>query len=605
MAPPKPFHAAIQIPAVLGGQIVTDRVACRRPTCVLEKKPADRYASARKAQYQQHFIGVILAACNQTEVFSQKTVAIKVVRQFLALAQTLKSSKALAFLFDMVDREEDRLDASEDEDESNTNGSPCPGHASERPQLPTKHAWKDNLHPLLVALIAFHYGGPVNAAFTAEKHEWKIPDDFAKDQTCFYSEGDGGSIFDGLQITKVWETRDGKTRGPSGNHSVFLTGETQPRQLVAVDAQDQDFANSPATILYDSSGAALYYDCQGLDAVRKSISLNFYLNVITDNEIQLMGVSSQEYSCGRMSLTELVTNFPVPDYTARFHSLLFDPASLSAILTKLSSIHMPPPSALRDHSQSIREESFIAYKSDSLTHLPFEIREMDNDVTLNGVYPAPANFLDNVVLKARRDLHLPVGMNLIPQFPIEENQDAARKFIRDLPKYTISMRIAHYAPNLLAPTYTLSDLVSTSDLQKLAGLVERRCLELVGIGFVDESSCLLSMATLAHCFGAALNGLKEIDTILEPCIDEIDLQVYRTRCLYLFWSADWLTCYLEKPIAGPLMIADLEETGRNTAVVIREIHRVACILLRNWVAWGMFVEGLPQERIFVRRGCQT
>ena len=91
----------------------------------------------------------------------------------------------------------------------------------------------------------------------------------------------------------VWETRDGKTRGPSGNHSVFLTGETQPQQLVAVSAQDQDHTYSPVTILYDSSGAALYYDCQDLDAVRKSISLDFHLNVITDNDIQLMGVSSR------------------------------------------------------------------------------------------------------------------------------------------------------------------------------------------------------------------------------------------------------------------------------------------------------------------------
>ncbi|KAF1978142.1 hypothetical protein BU23DRAFT_550234 [Bimuria novae-zelandiae CBS 107.79] len=63
MTRPKPFHAAIQVPAVLSGRIVTDRVACCRRTRVLEEKLKDRYGSTRKLQYQRRIANVLLAAC--------------------------------------------------------------------------------------------------------------------------------------------------------------------------------------------------------------------------------------------------------------------------------------------------------------------------------------------------------------------------------------------------------------------------------------------------------------------------------------------------------------------------------------------------------------
>jgi hypothetical protein len=90
-------------------------------------------------------------------------------------------------------------------------------------------------------------------------------------------------------------------------------------------------------------------------------------------------------------------------------------------------------------------------------------------------------------------------------------------------------------------------------------MLEQRCLELIGVGFVDDGGHLPSIAALAAAFGEAMNGLKQIQLELEPWVEGADLQVFRTRCLYLFWCAEWLVCYLVKPTPGPYMMINAEK----------------------------------------------
>jgi hypothetical protein len=518
----------------------------------------------------------------------------------MVLAQTLESLKAVAFALGTADSVEIR--ASRTEEKVSASKCPSPELASSPLKRPTsKHAQEDFLHPLLVALVAFKLGGPVNAAFTTHQHEWRIPSDNTRDTPNLHSEGDAGNLFEEMRITVVWETRDGEAAVPSGNHTVFLTGDATPRPLVALRTQEEDGANSPIAILYDCGHAALYYDCDDPDIIRKSTSVDLHLNTILDEDIQLLDGSSSNAFRGKLSLTKLVTDFPIAQYATHFHNLLFDSVALNVILTKLGTLDVPPAPTMPNSGQCLLEERFETYKKDNWAHLPLEVKRMKTDVYLEGTYPTAVSFLDNVVRKARRDVHLPVGVSLFPQSPMDGNWEWARRFIRDLPKDLILTRLAYYAPALVDSAYTTRDLTPTANLHKFAKLLERRCLELIGMGFIDGESRLPSMAAMACAFGNAINGLKEVQIVAEPWIEDLDLQVYRTRCLYLFWCADWLVCYLVKPVTGPFMIINADMAIAGARGIGREVCRMAIVFLRNWVAWSLFVEGLPQGGFFVRR----
>jgi hypothetical protein len=599
MKPSPPFNVALQIPASLVGRIVTDRVACRRHTRILEERSHDARAPKEKLQYQRKILNVLVAACARIEPFKQRDDATKLVRKFVTLAQTLESSKAVAFSFGQTEGVE--VGSSPIEEEAASRDS-SPELLSSPLELPaSKPVREDILHPLSVALLAFRLGGPVNAAFTTHQNEWTLQKDAAHDAPSFYCEGDVGGMFEDLRVTVVWETRDEKESGPSGTHSVFLTGDATPRPLISLKRQEQDEGNSPTIILYDCKHAALYYDCNDPEAIRKSISLDFHRNTISDEDIRLLHGVSIDKSGEKPSLTELVTNFPIEGYAVHFHRILFNSVSLDAILTKLDMFEIPPAPALPKNGQRLREERFDVYKKDNWSHLPQDVKRMETDVYLQGVYTTQASFLGKILLKARRDVHLPVGANLFPQSPLEGNLEWARKFVRDLPDDLMSSRLDYYASALVGQTYTAKDLVSTANLHNYAKMLERRCLELIGIGLVDDACRLPSMAALACVFGSAIDGSKEGQIVAEPWIEELDLQVYRTRCLYLFWCADWLVCYLVKPEAGPFMIIDEDVAIAGAQGAEREVRRIATVLLRNWVAWSLFVERLPQGVFFVRR----
>ncbi|KAF1842974.1 uncharacterized protein K460DRAFT_367892 [Cucurbitaria berberidis CBS 394.84] len=396
----------------------------------------------------------------------------------------------------------------------------------------------------------------------------------------------------------VWETQEEQATSASGKHHIFLTGDATPRPLEILNpTQAKD--NAPVTIIYDSRSAALYYDCPEPEAVRNSVTLDFHLNTITDSDIQLLSASSEEMELEEITLTKLLTSFPVVDYTTRFHRLLFDTESLNAIVAKLATIDVPTPQPVPNTSKPLLER-FEIYKRENWARVPPLIKSIENDIPISGTYSSAGNFLDTLIMKARRDVHLPIGMNLFPQTPLAENRECARKLVRDLPGEFVEDRLMNYASTLTV-SYTSLDLLSTLDLHKIATQIERRCLEIIVKGFVDNACHIPSIAALASAFGSALNGSKEIHVAPEPWVDDSDMQVYRTRCLYLFWCADWLVCYLGKPEMGPFMVIDGESIKEGLVRVRAEIGRAAQLLLRNWAAWSMFVEGLPKGGFFVRR----
>jgi hypothetical protein len=600
MVRPQPFRATIQVPTEICGRLLTDRVAWRRHTHMLEeRRPQDARTSARKDQYRRNIVNLLVAAYAEADPFADHNATRALVQRFVTLAHTLETLKAVAFLFG----EAQDIDAGGDVEVDNAAESvhtPAEESVNQATGAAQKPSREDILHPLLVALLAYQMGGPVNAAFTKHEHEWKVPDNVGNGAPNLYSEGDAGDMFDGFRVTVVWETQDGLRVGPLGTHNVFLTGDATPRPLVTQEPEAQSGAASPLTILYESGKAALYYDCEDPNAVRKSISFDFHLNSNMDDDIRQLTVPSDAVKVEDITMTKLVTGFPIENYTHHFHNLLFADASLNAILTKLSTLDVPPPPAVPDTTHHQIASRFALYKQDSIDHLPPVVRRMEQDIQLQGIYPTPASFLDAIVLKARRDIHLPIGMNLFPQSPLEENKECARKLLRDLPENLISTRLTSYALALVEPPYTANDLLPTRQLHHLAKIMEQRCLELIGIGFVDDGGRLPSIAALVAAFGEAVDGVKAIQIEPEPWVDEGDMQIYRSRCLYLFWCADWLVCYFVKPTSGPFMIVDAEKATDDIVRMRNEVVRVATALVRNWVAWGLFIEQLPPGGFNVR-----
>jgi hypothetical protein len=256
-------------------------------------------------------------------------------------------------------------------------------------------------------------------------------------------------------------------------------------------------------------------------------------------------------------------------------------------------------------AQHLRDIRFRLYIAENLWHIPPDILHSGNDVCLKGMYLSSTAFLDGVVLKARYDVHFTVGITLFLQSQIEENMEYARKFIRDFPRELIAKRVTYYEQTLTYTPYTVGDLLPTSQIYQYATFVQHCYLELISVGFVDEWCCLHSMSALAHAIGKAMNGLKRVQLDPEPLIETLDLQVYGARCLYLFWCADWLVTYLEAPKEGPFMLFECVK-AELMAHMKDMLGVTARILLRNWVAWGFFVDDLPQRgSFFLRNGWRS
>jgi hypothetical protein len=578
MTTPKPFRAKISVPEQSRGTIVTQRIACRRRTHILAERFEDAHLLARRRQYRLAILKKLASACE--DMAKEAYSAQKLVPKFTALATILEDSKVLAFPLGM----KEHLD---------NDGST---------ELDSNFVRENLLRPLSVALLAFQLGGPVNAAFTFRKHEWRMPANSMVETPHHHMEGDTGDIFDGLRVTTVWEAQDdGTISAPSGTHNVFLTGDATAQPLRPLESTTNPGPSTPLLIMYDSQNAALSYYCQDSKAVRKSITLDFHVNTIADDALQLLSTHTKETDLGKRSLADLVAEFPVANYATHFHRLLFSTDSMDAILTDLSTLNIPLRPPPQEGGKGLLRDRFEAYKKDNLAHLPAAIKVMHAEIPIVDSYISHASFLARVCNKARRDVHLPIGADLFPQTSIDEHMELARRMIRDSPEQQVCARLMKYEGVLTQRAFTAEDLISTSDIQRCAKVLELCCLELIGVGFVDKEGFLASAPALLFALGNAMNGLKEVEVVPEPWIDDDDLQIYRTRCLYLFWLADWLLCYLLRPEEGQFMLIQLEEAEasiRRSSIRVLEIARS---LLRNWVAWGMFTEGFPRRGFYVRQ----
>lgn len=151
--------------------------------------------------------------------------------------------------------------------------------------------------------------------------------------------------------------------------------------------------------------------------------------------------------------------------------------------------------------------------------------------------------------------------------------------------------------------YVGGSLLPTAQLQIFSTMIETMCLDLFACGYTDSSFVLFSMSCLSSALGKALNGSKEVDVAPKLVVTRKDLQLFRTRCLYLFWCADYLLRYLMNPQEGKLMISHMsrEEFFHIWTGTVKMVE----LLLRNWVAWGLFVENMPTGGSTVRNVAQA
>jgi len=403
-----------------------------------------------------------------------------------------------------------------------------------------------------------------------------------------------------LLTSDRWENRQGQVKRASGAHHLFLTGERTPRCLNAATVNTNFNAGIPQTILYDMRNASLVYECQDEDPVRHSISLDFHLQSTSDEDNTpdkdrglFSGLKPEDVQPDSMELIDLLTSYPVPGYKAHFQRLLGNPKSIGAIIQMLSRLDPPAlcPRSSSSHEQYLRRVE--SCKQENLAKIPPEILSIKHDVQVSGRYSFPAGFLQNLARKACRDVHLPLGWDLFPHELTDGGREIARKYFRDLPERSVAGRIESYTCTLMKMPNLPQDLLSTEQLQNLANHIAKGSWELVSDGYVSTPGILPYIPSFVQALGSVLNGRKEAQHSAEAFYDATGFQIYRSRCLYLFWCVDFLVNYLGKPIEGPHMVGRL----KMDEIVKMKSHAdtMARLLLRNWVAWGLFVEGLPKD----------
>jgi hypothetical protein len=580
------FSATIAVHDVDMGDILADRVASRNLTQSIPKRH-DIQAIGRQLHYRFKILDHIRRSV------SDPVHGEKLVSKFRNLAEALENERAVAIPADILaDSAFHNAWRALLNDNTAYRGKRTNGHADD---LEQNYACNKLLHPLAVALLAYRMGGPINAASTPHAHQWKLPDQSApeSDQQNIHMEGENECIFYDHRVTLVWEEVNGDSRGVSGEHHVFRSGEgsgSKPLKTASVVNQSQVAAS---TILYDQKNAALVYESQESDAVRHSLSLDFVVETTDDDILGLVGTPTSP----QITLTELRLGYPMPGYSHHFHRLLFSPDSLGVIASKLSDINTVTslPTCLPVQDQFLDKRS--AWYQENQIYIPPDI-PMEFDICISG-YTSTAAFLHRLTLRARRDVHLRIGGDLFPQDAIEDNRECARRYIRDMPSTQVMERLRQYESALVTTPFIESDMLPTTQLHNLACKIEQKCWELMGAGFIDPTGVLESLPCFVSALGKALNGPKEIHRVATLQGYSDDLQIYRTRCLFLFWCADWLARY--EPIPGLCMLPEADE-------VIRELRTAdfwsdTMMLLRNWVAWGLFVESLmhlPNEFVVKR-----
>jgi hypothetical protein len=386
----------------------------------------------------------------------------------------------------------------------------------------------------------------------------------------------------------------------SGQHHLFLSGDATPQKIIAATSTGGANASNPTTILYDTKNASLVYDCQEAAVIRHSISLDFHLHITPKDELSRLSELRADLSQAEgMELIELLTSCPEEGYEMHFQRLLCNPKSLAAMVQMLSRIDPPAPCPCSTPSNAAFLKRVDDYKRDNVASIPPETLNFEHDIQVSGIYTTPMVFLQNLTSKACRDVHLPLGWNLFPYETTDDTREVARKYFRDMSEKSVGMRIGAYMSTLMKTPYSPQDLLSTAQLQELAEQIGHASLELITLGYVSIADVLPCIPSFVQALGRALNGPKEAQGRSESWFDESGLHLYRTRCLYLFWCVEFLVDYLGKPIEGPFMMMRMRKA--DIASIRGQVESLARMLLRNWVAWGLFVEGLPKGGFRVKK----
>ncbi|OAL52949.1 hypothetical protein IQ07DRAFT_584949 [Pyrenochaeta sp. DS3sAY3a] len=212
-------------------------------------------------------------------------------------------------------------------------------------------------------------------------------------------------------------------------------------------------------------------------------------------------------------------------------------------------------------------------------------------VPVSGLYTNSKEFLTTLIVKAKSEACLSLGSNL-QTWDIE----AAKGFFENLLDEVYSDRLNDHAAVLTKEEYSDRDLLPTTVMCEAAEAIHKDCQILIALGCRDADSIMPCVAALALSLGKALHENKAEHTAEAPAVpstQSLDFQVFGTRCLYLFWCAEWLSGYLvgsreENEEKG--MIKYMESAIWNMAAVRRSTACIAGSLLRNWVAWRMFTE---------------
>lgn len=571
------YHANISIPKHHYGKIVTERIASRHITNIgqhSQYKVASQDELDKVSAYREDLFRAIFNApspSNQDAILDKANL-----HRFAAITELLQTSKAISFY---------------------VNISPCLQELDHEDSIEGE-ARGLLAHPFVIALSAYHLGGVVNATGTYHISEWQSHASASDGTPDHYMEGDTGSIFDGLRAAVVWEsTPESPVHTLSGTHNVFLTGDATPVRLSNIcPTGPGDTEVRFLVIIYDARDAALSYYTEDREAIRKSVSIDLHRSAITDDDIRLLFSDRDDRLPVKLTLANLTTEFPGLGYASHFHRLLLSNSSLHTINSIVSTMQVPISPEAENTSQRSSLRRFRAWIEENWSQVPETIMKMGNDLNIVGTHPSVHEFILRLSLKACRDVHLFLGMDLVPENPIANLRELARTTIRDHSGDMVVLRLTQYSDALTEHTYGISSIQTTAWIDHAARELESCCLDLVGAGFVDRDGLLPSIAALSHALGQAIDSAKEADVCAKPWYNERDLLIYRTRCLYLFWCADWLVCCLLAPQEGPFMIQSPLLQKETQESLNTRILDISVTLLRNWVAWGMFMDLLLADR---------
>lgn len=206
-----------------------------------------------------------------------------------------------------------------------------------------------------------------------------------------------------------------------------------------------------------------------------------------------------------LTLWDLITRFPTPNYDNTFHRFLFADGTFDKVLDMLALLDVPVGLMQSSEAQhNMLERRYQGWQRDSLVSIPPALRIVQG-FQISSVYSNPDDFIRVVYNKAFQDIHLTLGMDMVPQSPADAEREHARKFIRDRPDLVMRQNILDYKQSLMT-LYTSADLMTREQICEHGRWLKMACFKLVGTGYVDERGLLPAIGPLSATLGDVVNG---------------------------------------------------------------------------------------------------